>query len=240
MDILYEMNVRYCENFGWHLKPGEPFNCHKTFLPYFCMDAALQEWIRFKRNHKTPKLRFETRKMANDISEAFREYSAKYRAIFTPGQVDFLLELTDIFEEFITHHLVVAEVAYMNAVSHFMDFKVQQDSGSLWLVNMIAAAGQGWYAVINPKNCMGGNRMDQHLGAVLVKTRELSNALYGTEHNFVTEESANKMNDAIQALINVVERWVARLSEEHQAELEMEFHQEERLQALLDKYRKEE
>ena len=238
MNILYDMNVRYCEHFGWHLKPGETFNCHKTFLPYFCMDAAFQEWCKFKQAHKK-ELRFEKKEMATAITNAFSFYFAKYRALFTSEQTEFLLELTDIFEAYIPSHLLVAEVAYMEAVKHFMDFEQQKDSGSIWLVNMIAAAGQGWHGAVNPRNSSGGERMDQQIAAVLVNSRDLSDALYGTEHNYITEAAAEKVNGAIQALINVVERWVKRLSAEHQAELEMEFHQEERLQALLDKYKKE-
>ncbi len=237
-DILYEMNARYCGSFGWHLKPGASFNCHRTFLPYFCMDAAYQEWLRFRRKCGG-EFRREKKRMANGISEAFRAYFAKYRAMFTEEQTGFLLELTDVFEEYIAPHLAVAEVAYMNAVSRFMDFDEQKDSGSLWLVNMIAAGGQGWYGVINPKSPMGGDRMDRHIGAVLANSRDLSAAIFGAEHYFVPEVAADKVGQAVQALINVVERWVAKLGEERQAELDAESRQGERLQELLDKYRNE-
>lgn len=234
--MIEEMNRRYCLRNGWHLKPGEVFNAHKTFLPYFCVDTAFQEFLKFKYSHKLAR---ENKKRINRISEAFSAYFAWFRAIFTPEQQEYLLELTDRFEEFIPHHVLIAQVAYMNAVRPFMDFEKQKESASIWVVNMLAAAGQGWHGIINPLNSQGGRRIDLNIGTVCTCSRDLSDSLFGTNQNYITEEASKGVNNAIQVLVNVVERWVGKMSDEHHEELKEAAEYDSKIQKLREMYQPE-
>ena len=208
--MMADMTRRYCRAHGWKMKSGVPFNEYQTFLPYFFMDAAYQAWCHFEPRNG---LEHERAQCASRITQAFSDYFRRYRAMFTKDEVDYLLELTDEFEAYIEHHILIASVAYMNAVADNIEFDTQKESANLWITNALAAVAQGWHGAVNPRTRFGDRRIDPDIATALVRARDLAADMYFREEFALRPDRKNKVQKSICVLANVVEVWVNKLKD---------------------------
>lgn len=234
--MISELTKGFIKSKGWHLRPtynAEALEDYKTFIPYFCMDASYQVFSKYIYPRPA---HFKEKQLKGKLSAAYRAYFASFRSYLTEDQQIQLLDITDEFEEFIAQPTLITKVQYMNAVAHLMPFEKQKESAEYWAVNMLAAAAQGWYKVIAPRTRSGEERLDPNIGAACTASRDLSDCVYNDKALLISEDKAEKLSEAITALVHIIERWAKKKTAAGIQEQNAEADLSAALQELQNKY----
>lgn len=146
-------------------------------------------------------------KMRNRVKEGYHLFFKDFFSAFNTEQQDYLIEKADEYEEFISHHLFIAEVAMMECVKD-KPLERQREEAKAWLCNFLAGDAQEFHG-----ECWRtGNHKplyNRYIDQVAKASKEYSRIRFG-EGEPLTEEQFNRVQDAVTVVARKTADWLVQ------------------------------
>ena len=173
-----------------------------ALMYFFLMDASQQ--IFSKDVAKQPCSGMQSRLMGR-MREGYHLFFKNFFAAFNPDQIDYLLEKADAYEDFIQHHVDIAEIA-MQECDNGRPIEEQREISRCWLCNLLAASAQDFHG-----ECWRTGRnqplFDRYIDQVLKASKEYSRLRFG-EGPELTEKQFNRVQLSVRIIAKKTCEWL--------------------------------
>lgn len=188
-----EINEAYLKHRGYHQIKGNKDNL-SMMMHFFLMDASKQI---FDKDVKTQVCAGKQKIHMSRWKDGYYLFFKKFFLAFNQEQIDFLLDKVDAFEEYIQHHLDIAEIA-MQECDNSIPIETQRELSRAWLCNLLAADAQDFHG-----ECWRTSRnkplFDPDIDRVLAASKEYSRLRFG-EGNILTEKQFKRVQDSVKVI----------------------------------------
>mgnify|MGYP007038180699 CR=1 FL=1 len=164
---------------------------------FFLMDASKT----FFPDVKKQKCSGMQKKLMRQMEEGYHLFFKNFFSAFDVEQTDYLMDKVDAFEEYIQHHLDIAEIAVQEC-DNSRPIEEQRECSRVWLCNILAADAQDFHG-----ECWrtGSNQplYDRYIDQVLKSSKEYSRLRFG-EGPVLTEKQFKRVQLSVKVLARKV------------------------------------
>lgn len=196
-----EINEAHLRHLGYKQIKGNKDNL-SPLMYFFLMDASKQIFDRdVAKQECTGKQKIYMARW----KDGYHLFFKKFFSAFNTEQTDFLLDKVDAFEEYLQHHLAIAEIA-MQECDNDKPISEQQELSRAWLCNLLAADAQDFHG-----ECWRTARnqplYDKYIDCVLKASKEYSRLRFG-EGKLLTEKQFNRVQNSVRVIARKICDWV--------------------------------
>ena len=196
-----EINDALLAKRGYRQYEGNKDNL-SPLMYFFLMDASKQV---FDKSVSKQKVAGPQKALMNRMKEGYHLFFKDFFSAFNQEQTEFLLDKVDAFEEYISHHLFIAEIAVQEC-DNARPMDEQKEISQTWLCNILAADAQDFHG-----ECWKtGKRQplyDRYIDQVLKASKEYSRLRFG-EGPILTEKQFKRVQAAVQVVAKKVCAWI--------------------------------
>lgn len=164
---------------------------------FFLMDASKTYFPDVKKQ----KCSGMQKKLRNQMEEGYHLFFKNFFSAFNDEQTDYLMDKVDAFEEYIQHHLDIAEIAVQEC-DNSRPIEEQKECSRVWLCNILAADAQDFHG-----ECWRTGRnqplYDKYIDQVLKASKEYSRLRFG-EGPVLTEKQFKRVQLAVKVIARKV------------------------------------
>lgn len=190
--ILNRMDyVQYCGN-------KDNLSC---IMHFFLVDASYQTFLKFKWDASG-----KEKKLLDSWRRGYELFFADFKAAYTKDQYAAILDKVDDFEDYLSHHLNIAEIAVQEA-DNTIPLDVQLRSSACWLSNLLANDAKDFYGEIW-KTRLHEPKKNRYIEQVCRASFE-----YGKRWNkalYLTEKQIKRIEDSVHIIANKICDWVVK------------------------------
>lgn len=196
-----EINEALLAKRGYRQYQGNKDNLSPLMF-MFLADASKQV---FDKSVSKQKCSGKQKFYMNRMKEGYHLFFKDFFSAFNQEQTEFLLDKVDAFEEYISHHLFIAEIAVQEC-DNARPMDEQKEISQTWLCNILAADAQDFHG-----ECWKtGKRQplyDRYIDQVLKASKEYSRLRFG-EGPVLTEKQFKRVQAAVQVVAKKVCTWI--------------------------------
>ena len=195
-----EINDAILKRMGFTQYHGNKDNL-SAIMHFFLMDASYQTFLRRKWEGKGVE-----KKILDTWREGYRLFFAEFRSAYTREQYNGILDKVDDFEEYLQHHLYIAEIACQET-DNKEPIDIQNEVSCCWMANLLANDARDFYGEVwkTGKHQPLRNRyIDQVCQA---------SKAYGRRHDktlYLTERQIKRLEDSVHVIANKICEWVVK------------------------------
>lgn len=170
---------------------------------FFLMDASRQ----FFDDVKKQDAKGQQKKLRNQMEQGYHLFFKNFFSAFNAEQTDYIMDKVDSFEEYLSHHICIAEIA-MQECDNSKPIEVQREMSRVWLCNILAADAQDYHGECW-KTGSAQNLYDRYIDQVIKASKEYARLRFG-EGPSLTEKQFVRVQQAIKIIANKVVQWVVQ------------------------------
>ncbi len=168
-------------------------------MHFFLLDASYQAFrsVKWKAEGKE-------KKWLDKWAEGYRLFFADFRAAYTPDQYGAILDKVDDFEEYISHHLFIAEIAVQEAAND-EEWELQKEHSRCWLANLLANDAKDFFGEVW-KTARHQPLQNRYINQICQASKE-----YGRRYDrtlYLTENKIKRIEDSVRVIANKICLWV--------------------------------
>lgn len=193
-----EINECVLKRMGFRQYKGNKDNL-SAIMHFFLIDASYQVFL----SVKWP----EDGKYKNLLDVWRRGYAlffADFKTAFTPDQYNDILDKVDAFEEYIKHHLFIAEIAVQEA-GNDEKIEIQVENSRCWLANLLANDAKDFYGEVW-KTGLHQPLQNRYINQICHASKE-----YGRRYDrtlYLTQKQIDRIQNSVQVIANKICEWV--------------------------------
>lgn len=196
-----EINEAIYKRRGYRQVQGNMDNL--TAITYFfLLDAAKQVFEKSIRKQPCKGLQ---KKYKNQMADGFYTFFRNFFSAFNQEQTEYIIDKADEFEEFIQHHLDIAEIAIQEC-DNSRTLAEQKEQSQTWLCNLLANDAQDFHGECW-KTASGQPLYDPYIDRVLKASKEYSRLRFG-EGRTLTQKQFDRVQAAVKVVANKICTWL--------------------------------
>lgn len=192
-----EINEAILRKRGYKQYEGNKDNLSPLMF-MFLFDASKQI---FDKSVSKQQVSGQQKALMNRMKEGYHLFFKDFFSAFNSEQTDYLMDKVDAFEEHISHHLFIAEIAVQEC-DNSRPLEVQKELSQTWLCNILAADAQDFHG-----ECWKTGRRqplyDRYIDQVLKASKEYSRLRFG-EGPVLTEKQFKRVQLAVKVIARKV------------------------------------
>ena len=196
-----EINEAIYKRRGYKQVQGNMDNL-TSIVYFFLLDASKQVFDKGVRKQPCKGLQ---KKYMNQMKEAYHAFFSNFFSAFNQEQTDYIIDKADEFEEFIQHHLDIAEIA-LQECDNSLPIETQRELSQTWLCNLLANDAQDFHGECW-KTASGQPLYDPYIDRVLKASKEYSRLRFG-EGRTLTQKQFDRVQAAVKVVANKMCTWL--------------------------------
>ena len=196
-----EINDALLKHRGYRQYHGNKDNLSPLMF-FFLMDASFQV---FDKDVSKQVCKGKEKAYMRRMKEAYHLFFKDFFAAFDIEQTDYLMDKVDAFEEYIQHHLDIAEIAIQEC-DNSLPIETQREISRTWLCNLLAADAQDFHG-----ECWKTGRRqplcNRYIDQVLKASKEYARLRFG-EGPVMTERQFTRVQDSVRIIARKVCAWI--------------------------------
>lgn len=191
-----EINNALLKRRGYTQYEGNKDNL-SPLMYFFLMDASNL----FFADVKKQKCSGLQKKYMNQMAEGYHMFFKNFFSAFNDEQTEYIIDKVDAFEEYLKHHIDIAEIA-LQECDNSKPIEIQREVSRVWLCNILAADAQDFHG-----ECWKTGRVqplfDHYIDQVLKASKEYARLRFG-EGPVLTEKQFKRVQDSVKILARKV------------------------------------
>ena len=169
---------------------------------FFLLDASKQVFEKSIRKQPCKGLQ---KKYKNKMADGFYTFFRNFFSAFNQEQTEYVIDKADEFEEFIQHHLDIAEIAIQEC-DNSLPIETQRELSQTWLCNLLAADAQDFHGECW-KTASGQPLYDPYIDRVLKASKEYSRLRFGGGRT-ISQKQFDRVQAAVKVVANKICLWL--------------------------------
>lgn len=196
-----EINEAILKRRGYKQYVGNKDNLSPLMF-FFLSDASFQV---FDKDVSKQECKGQQKRLMNQMKEGYHLFFKDFFSAFNQEQTDYLMDKVDAFEEYIKHHLDIAEIA-MQECCNDAPIEIQKELSRTWLCNILAADaqdfhGECWRTGANQPLC------NRYLDQVLKASKEYARLRFG-EGRLLTQKQFDRVQMSVRVVARKICDWI--------------------------------
>lgn len=196
-----EINEALLKKRGYRQYHGNKDNL-SPLMYFFLMDASKQA---FDDGVSVQICKGQQKALMSKMKDGYHLFFKDFFSAFNQEQTEFLLDKVDAYEEFIKHHLFIAEIA-LQECSNELPIQAQNELSKTWLCNLLAADAQDFHG-----ECWKTGSVqplyDPYIDRVLKASKEYSRLRFG-EGPVLTDKQFSRVQLAVKVIARKTSEWI--------------------------------
>lgn len=168
-------------------------------MHFFLIDASYQVFLSVKWPED-----WKYKKILDRWREGYRLFIADFKAAYTKDEYNDILDKVDDFEEYIKHHLFIAEIAVQEAAND-EEMRLQTETSRCWLANLLANDAKDFYGEVW-KTGRHQPLQNRYINQVCFASKE-----YGRRYDktlYLKDSQIKRIEDSVHVIANKICAWV--------------------------------
>lgn len=199
-----EINNAILRHKGYKQYEGNKDNL-SSCIYFFLMDASFS----FFKDVKAQKVSGIQKKLRGQMELGYHLFFKDFFSAFNHEQTDYILEKVDDFEDYLAHHLNIAEIAIQEC-DNSRPMEVQREESRVWLCNILASDAQDFHGEcwkIRSKEQLIKPLYNPYINQVIKASKEYAKARFG-EGPSVTDKQFKRVQDSVRVIARKVADWL--------------------------------
>lgn len=170
-----------------------------AIMHFFLMDASYQAFLSVKWEAEG-----KYKPWLKRWRDGYKLFFSDFKAAYTKDQYNSILDKVDAFEEYLSHHLFIAEIAVQEA-SNDEEIKIQRENSRCWLANLLANDAKDFYGEVW-KTGLHQPLHNRYIDQVCKASKE-----YGRKYDktlYLSDKQIDRIQTSVQVIANKICAWV--------------------------------
>ena len=170
-----------------------------AIMHFFLMDASYQTFLSVDWPAEG-----KYKVFLDEWHKGYIHFFADFKAAYTKDQYSDILDKVDDFEEYLKHHLFIAEVAVQEA-GNDEEMRIQIENSRCWLANLLANDAKDFYGEVW-KTGLHQPMQNRYINKVCYASKE-----YGRRYDrtlMLSQRQIDRIQDSVQVIANKICEWV--------------------------------
>ena len=195
-----EINRAILKRMGFTQYHGNQDNL-SAIMHFFLMDASYQAFMSVKWTAEG-----KYKSILKRWHEGYNLFFADFRAAYTQEEYAAILDKVDDFEEYLSHHLFIAEIAVQEAAND-EEAAIQRETSRCWIANLLANDAKDFYGEVW-KTGRHQPLQNRYINQVCAASKD-----YGRRYDrtlYLKDSQIKRIEDSVHVIANKICFWVVR------------------------------